>query len=82
MQFDQLKGREFITLLVRAAVAAPLAARAQQPRFRSIGYFYPGLGDAVLKPTFRNGLSELGFVEGRNGAVEYRHGRNDPLPST
>jgi putative ABC transport system substrate-binding protein len=46
-----------------------------------VGYFYPGLEDAgaaVLTPAFRKGLGEFGFIEGRNVAIEYRFGRNDP----
>src|SRR5260370_192811 len=69
--------REFITL-VGGAASWPLVARAQQPALPVVGYFYPGLEDAVLQPAFRKGLSELGFVEGRSVAIEYRLGRNDP----
>ena len=75
-----MKRREFITL-VGGAAAWPFAALAQQPVLPVVGYFYPGLEDAgaaVLTPAFRKGLSELGFIEGRNVAIEYRFGRNDP----
>ena len=84
MQFDQLRRREFIALL-GAAAAWPLAGRAQQPAMPVIGFLSirsPGT-DAPFLVSFRQGLSDSGFVEGQNIAVEYRYaeGQIDRLPS-
>jgi putative ABC transport system substrate-binding protein len=71
MQFDQLKRRAFITLLGGAAVAWPVAARAQQSdRMRGIAVlmgFAEIDSDAQAKvAAFQEGLQNLGWVEGRN----------------
>src|SRR5262249_39912634 len=81
MQFDQVKRREFITLLASAAAACPLAARAQQPIGRTgkmprVGMLMPGPAAhsaATLEPFYR-GLHELGYIEGQNLAIERRDG--------
>jgi ABC-type uncharacterized transport system substrate-binding protein len=76
MLFDQLKRREFITLLGGAAASWPLAARAQTKRMRRIGVL---MGLVAKDPeaqsrvaAFENGLQELGWVNGRNLSIEYR----------
>ncbi len=75
--------REFITLIGGAAAAWPLAARAQQSKVARIGVLYIGLADAEsFKKELRDGLRELGYVEGQNIAFEFRsaEGKLDRLP--
>src|SRR5438034_8238450 len=69
------KRREFITLLGGATAMWPLAARTQQPeRVRRIGVLetVSVTLNAVNYDALRQGLRELGYVEGRNLVIEYR----------
>lgn len=80
-----MRRREFVTLLVGAAVLWPRRSHAQQPALPVVG-FLDSSSPAALGPfveDFRKGLAEVGFVEGRNVRIEYRwaDGRYDRLPA-
>jgi putative ABC transport system substrate-binding protein len=79
-----MRRREFIALLGSGVAGWPLAARAQQPAMPVIGFLsgYPAESfTPEIQPylvAFRQGLSETGYSDGRNVAIEYRWGENQP----
>jgi putative tryptophan/tyrosine transport system substrate-binding protein len=80
-----MKRREFITLLGSAAATWPLAARAQRPpKVARIGWMSRGNATAIdtNMDAFRQGMRELGYVEGRSFVMEprYADGKSELMP--
>jgi hypothetical protein len=75
---DRMRRREFITLIGGAAVAWPLAARAQQPgKTYQVGFLTAGSGPSPLQREFAAALAALGYQEGRNLVIERRYAAGD-----
>jgi putative tryptophan/tyrosine transport system substrate-binding protein len=79
-----MRRRAFIALLGGAAVAWPLAARAQQPVMPVVGFMSTLSPESISRPVagFHQGLKEAGYIERQNVAIEYRwaQGQYDRLP--
>src|SRR5690242_13733587 len=76
-----MRRRDFITFLGSGAVAWPLAARAQQPVDKvSLGFLSANARAAMTARTdaFKQGLHELGYVEGQNAFIEYKFAEGNP----
>jgi putative ABC transport system substrate-binding protein len=80
-----MKRREFITLLSGVAASWPLVAQAQRPAVRTIAWLSPMSLDTdnANMTAFRQGLSETGYIDGKNVTIEYRwaNGQYDRLPA-
>jgi len=81
-----MRRRDFIIFLAGAMASLPLAARAQQKAMPVIGVLLtgsPGPSSELFTGAFRQGLSEAGYVEGQNLAIEYRwaEGHYDRFPA-
>jgi putative tryptophan/tyrosine transport system substrate-binding protein len=82
---NDMRRRDFMTFMVGASAAAwPPAADAQQAgKVAKIGYLASNLANQGPLEAFRQGLRDLGYVEGRNVVIEYRdaQGKLEPLPT-
>ena len=78
-----MRRREFATLIGSVALTWPLATRAQQSKVARIGALYFGIADAeAFRTGLREGLRDLGYVEGRDIVFEFRsaEGKGERLP--
>src|SRR5262245_32573316 len=75
-----MRRREFIATLAGAAMMPPLSARAQQPTMPVVGFLHGGSPDSFAhhEAAFRQGLSDTGYIEGQNVAIEFGWARGQP----
>jgi putative ABC transport system substrate-binding protein len=80
-----MRRRDVIKAVAGSLATWPLVARAQQPAMPVIGYLGAETPErfGIRLPAFRQGLSEMGFEEGRNVKIEFRwaNGQNNRLPA-
>ena len=81
-----MRRRDFFKVIAGSTAVWPLVARAQQPAMPVVGWLSSGSpqsDDVFRLPQFRSGLSEMGYNEGRNVAIEYRRADEqfDRLPA-
>jgi putative ABC transport system substrate-binding protein len=75
----RIKTLGVLVTLALAPLVAPIASEAQQPgKVPRIGYLSSGTATSALYAAFRQGLRELGYVEGQNIAIEYRYAEGRP----
>lgn len=78
-----MRRREFLGLLGSAAIAWPVAAQQPSAKMPRIGYLTERVSPGEFDEAFLRGLHELGYVEGRTIAIEYRwaEGKAERLPA-
>src|SRR6266702_3409314 len=79
---NQMRRREFLGLLGSAAIAWPVAAQQRSAKLPRIGYLTDRVSPGEFDEAFLRGLHELGYMEGRTIAIEYRwaEGKAERLP--
>ncbi len=69
-----VRRREFLAFSIAATIGRPFAALAQRADAPTIGFLHIAdpVQDAYAVVAFRQGLKELGYIEGQNAAIEFR----------